>query len=122
MARAGYRTPPPCYCAKLLRIAPDAEPNSLSRRIHLCFARSFRGGNVIRSRLFVIALLFCSFFPSVRNLSHAQSYPETTYQGLHWRMIGPFRGGRTRAVAGVPGQPGVFFIGQVNGGVWKSND
>jgi len=37
-------------------------------------------------------------------------------------MIGPFRGGRTRAATGVPGQPGVFYIGQVNGGVWKSND
>ncbi len=37
-------------------------------------------------------------------------------------MIGPFRGGRTRAAAGVPGQPNVFYIGQVNGGVWKSDD
>lgn len=41
---------------------------------------------------------------------------------LKWRMIGPFRGGRTRAVAGVPTQPGVFYIGAVNGGVWKTND
>ncbi len=41
---------------------------------------------------------------------------------LHWRMIGPFRGGRTRAVAGVPDQPNVFYIGQVDGGVWKSTD
>ena len=48
--------------------------------------------------------------------------PESTYQGLHWRMIGPFRGGRTRAAAGVPSQPNVFYIGQVNGGVWKSDD
>ena len=37
-------------------------------------------------------------------------------------MIGPFRGGRTRAAAGVPSQPNVFYIGQVNGGVWKSDD
>lgn len=37
-------------------------------------------------------------------------------------MIGPFRGGRTRAVAGVPNQPNVFYIGAVNGGVWKSDD
>jgi photosystem II stability/assembly factor-like uncharacterized protein len=48
--------------------------------------------------------------------------PENTYQDLHWRMIGPFRGGRTRAAAGVPGQPNLFYIGQVNGGVWKSDD
>jgi photosystem II stability/assembly factor-like uncharacterized protein len=37
-------------------------------------------------------------------------------------MIGPFRGGRTRAAAGVPDQPNVFYIGQVDGGVWKSQD
>ena len=54
--------------------------------------------------------------------STAQQIPLTTYQDLHWRMIGPFRGGRTRAAAGVPGQPNVFYIGQVNGGVWKSED
>src|ERR1700738_483516 len=41
---------------------------------------------------------------------------------LHWRMIGPFRGGRTRAAAGVPDQPNVFYVGQVNGGVWKTDD
>ncbi len=41
---------------------------------------------------------------------------------MHWRMIGPFRGGRTRAAAGVPDQPNVFYVGQVDGGVWKSTD
>jgi photosystem II stability/assembly factor-like uncharacterized protein len=52
----------------------------------------------------------------------AQQVPENMYQELHWRMIGPFRGGRTRAAAGVPAQPNVFYMGQVNGGVWKSDD
>ena len=41
---------------------------------------------------------------------------------MRWRMIGPFRGGRTRAAAGVPDQPNVFYVGQVDGGVWKSTD
>src|SRR3954447_8041070 len=41
---------------------------------------------------------------------------------LRWRLVGPFRGGRTRAATGVPGQPNVFYVGQVDGGVWKSND
>ena len=52
----------------------------------------------------------------------AQKIPESSFQEMRWRMIGPFRGGRTRAVAGVPGQPNVFYIGHVNGGVWKSDD
>ena len=52
----------------------------------------------------------------------AQQFPESTYQELRWRMIGPYRGGRTRALAGVPSQPNVFYIGAVDGGVWKSTD
>jgi photosystem II stability/assembly factor-like uncharacterized protein len=46
----------------------------------------------------------------------------TFFSSLHWRSIGPYRGGRTRAVAGVPSQPSVFYIGVCNGGVWKTND
>ena len=49
-------------------------------------------------------------------------FPESLYQGMQWRMIGPFRGGRTRAVCGVPSQPNVFYIGVVDGGVWKTDD
>jgi photosystem II stability/assembly factor-like uncharacterized protein len=41
---------------------------------------------------------------------------------LRWRMIGPFRGGRTVAAVGVPGQPNVFYMGVNNGGVWKTDD
>jgi len=41
---------------------------------------------------------------------------------LRWRDIGPYRGGRTRAVCGVPSQPNVFYMAQVNGGVFKSID
>src|ERR1051326_2050889 len=41
---------------------------------------------------------------------------------LRWRNIGPYRGGRTRAIAGVPSQPRVFYMAPVNGGVFKSID
>jgi len=41
---------------------------------------------------------------------------------MRWRMIGPFRGGRTVAAVGVPQQPGLFYIGVNNGGVWKTSD
>lgn len=43
-------------------------------------------------------------------------------QSLRWRNVGPFRGGRTRAVAGVPSRPNIFYIGVVNGGVWETTD
>jgi photosystem II stability/assembly factor-like uncharacterized protein len=41
---------------------------------------------------------------------------------MRWRNIGPLRGGRTKAVAGVPSQPFTFYIGMVNGGVWKTTN
>src|SRR5579871_6981942 len=44
------------------------------------------------------------------------------YQELRWRMIGPFRGGRTVGATAVPGRPNEFLIGVCNGGVWKTND
>jgi photosystem II stability/assembly factor-like uncharacterized protein len=48
--------------------------------------------------------------------------PSGLLSELHWRNIGPMRGGRTRSAAGVPGTPYVFYVGVVNGGVWKSTD
>ncbi|GJG88799.1 hypothetical protein tb265_39800 [Gemmatimonadetes bacterium T265] len=41
---------------------------------------------------------------------------------MHWRTIGPTRAGRARALAGVPSQPNVFYVGFDNGGVWRSTD
>src|ERR1700744_5946423 len=48
--------------------------------------------------------------------------PESAYNSLQWRSIGPFRGGRAVAVAGVPGSPNVFYFGPAAGGVWKTID
>ena len=41
---------------------------------------------------------------------------------LHWRNIGPFRAGRTVGVAGVPQQPGTYYMAPTDGGIWKSDD
>ena len=73
------------------------------------------------SRLFLLVLIALST-PFDSNLAVAQQFPESTYQEMRWRMIGPTRGGRTRAACGVPSQPNVFYMGAVNGGVWKSDD
>src|SRR6266852_5516335 len=69
-----------------------------------------------------LALAFVAFSTFVLNRATAQQFPESTYQEMRWRMIGPTRGGRTRAACGVPDQPNVFYMGAVNGGVWKSDD
>src|SRR5438067_2378151 len=43
-------------------------------------------------------------------------------RALHWRLVGPFRGGRAVAVAGDPARPLVFYFGAVDGGVWKTTN
>ena len=67
-------------------------------------------------------LLLTIFVASCYFSTAAQQYSPLLYQDMAWRMIGPFRGGRTRAVAGVPTQPNMFYMGAVNGGVWRSNN
>jgi photosystem II stability/assembly factor-like uncharacterized protein len=52
----------------------------------------------------------------------AQAGGQGLFGGMRWREIGPYRAGRTRALSGVPGQPATFYIGAVNGGVWKTTD
>jgi photosystem II stability/assembly factor-like uncharacterized protein len=42
--------------------------------------------------------------------------------GMRWRMVGPHRGGRSTAIAGVPGQPHTFYAGYTGGGVWRTDD
>jgi photosystem II stability/assembly factor-like uncharacterized protein len=52
----------------------------------------------------------------------AQTFDPKPYSALEWRMIGPYRGGRTVGAAGIAEQPNVFYIGVNNGGVWKTDD
>ena len=72
--------------------------------------------NSLRLLKFLSLLLLCA------STALAQQPSPTLFQSLHWRGIGPYRGGRTKAAAGVPSRPTVFYIGVVNGGVWKTDD
>jgi photosystem II stability/assembly factor-like uncharacterized protein len=67
-------------------------------------------------RLLAISLLATS------SLAQAASVDPGLFQQLHWRSVGPFRGGRVLAVAGDPNDARRFYFGAVNGGVWKSDD
>jgi photosystem II stability/assembly factor-like uncharacterized protein len=66
----------------------------------------------------ICTLIFLSAL-SVQAFAQVDS---SLYGMLKWRMIGPYRGGRTVAAAGVPQHPNVFYMGVNNGGVWKTND
>jgi photosystem II stability/assembly factor-like uncharacterized protein len=67
----------------------------------------------------VLALLAATLAPRAVCSQHQ---PPGAYADLTWRLIGPMRGGRTRAVAGVRSEPNVFYVGAVDGGVWETRD
>jgi len=50
------------------------------------------------------------------------SFDQSLYKAMSWRLLGPFRGGRVTAVAGIPGRPLTYFFGATGGGVWKTED
>jgi photosystem II stability/assembly factor-like uncharacterized protein len=52
----------------------------------------------------------------------APAFDPALYSALHWRNIGPYRGGRSVAATGVPGIPERFYFGAVGGGVWRSDN
>ncbi len=67
-------------------------------------------------------IVFASLAVSTTIPLCAQQYDQKLFSAMQWRCIGPFRGGRTVAITGVPHQPNVFYMAPVNGGVWKSDD
>src|SRR5437660_9754777 len=60
------------------------------------------------------------------NTSSAATQPakpeEKPFKGMKYRLIGPFRGGRSLTAAGIPGDPTTYYFGSTGGGVWKSSD
>ncbi|MBL6662112.1 MAG: glycosyl hydrolase, partial [Flavobacteriaceae bacterium] len=72
--------------------------------------------------LFFVALQPADAQSKRKNKKATVSYPESTYESLEYRSIGPFRGGRSAAVTGVPGKPNLFYFGAAGGGVWKTED
>ncbi len=81
----------------------------------------------VKPRRFVHAFLYLLFVLSAPVRLFAgpdapKQFDPKLFQELRWRSIGPPRGGRALAVAGVRGQPEVFYFGSVGGGIWKTND
>jgi photosystem II stability/assembly factor-like uncharacterized protein len=80
----------------------------------------------LRASVLVSIIIVCAFALAVvvhgQRRQAAASPPSDALKVLQWRQIGPFRGGRSTAVAGVASQPMVFYFGGVGGGVWKTSD
>ena len=73
-----------------------------------------------RTAFSIVLALTCFGFLFISTRS--QAVDRSFFQSIRWRMIGPFRAGRTVGAVGIPTQPNVFFIGVNNGGVWKTTD
>ena len=58
----------------------------------------------------------------VQTKVEAQNINEDQYKALEYRLIGPFRGGRSAAVTGVPNQHNLYYFGSTGGGIWKTTD
>ena len=54
--------------------------------------------------------------------SKNNAYEEQLFNGLEWRLVGPFRGGRSGTVVGIEGNPNLYYMGTAGGGVWKTAD
>src|SRR3954454_25077067 len=115
--------------------APNAPRHMASGRMPptACIILSLRslrqGTRVLRRQLrlalscsTITFLLACLVSSSLSQAGGPQPVPSTPFSEMKWRLIGPFRGGRSLTAVGIPGQPAVYYFGAVGGGVWKSTD
>ena len=70
----------------------------------------------MRSRALVLAVILVAAATAAAEIS------DDLFNSLSYRLVGPFRGGRVTAVAGVPGDPMTYYMGSTGGGVWKTAD
>lgn len=59
---------------------------------------------------------------SMGAIAFGQAVPASTYDGMRWRLVGPFRGGRSETAVGLPNDPNVYYFGAVAGGVWRTTN
>lgn len=78
-----------------------------------------------KASLALLAICFMAFTGEAQRRKKTSTTPEIPaelYSSLEYRLVGPFRGGRSAAVTGVPGEPNLFYFGATGGGVWKTLD
>src|SRR5258708_15539624 len=88
-------------------------PSSFSPPVAVTIGDANRTGVSMKKRLLLLLLVSVLAFADGIDLLKKE---------LKWRLIGPFRGGLSTAVAGVVAQPNTFYFGATGGGVWKTTD
>ena len=109
-------------CEHSLKNIPDVRKLSTGKRASAPRRLFILNVRKMKHPLLWVAALFLAYlaFPGC---VHAQYLiEEGLYQGMQWRNIGPYRGGRCVAVAGHASKPYTFYMGTTGGGVWKTED
>ena len=84
-----------------------------AKKNQICMAS---GGFAVTFMIVLLALL------TIAPNGYAQQMDPNLYSGMRWRQIGPFRAGRVSAVAGVAGNPALYYMGTPGGGIWETTD
>ncbi len=71
---------------------------------------------------FICSILSSPAWSAPQRSKKISRYDPSLYKEMKWRCIGPYRGGRVTAVAGIPSQPYTYYFGVTGGGVWKTED
>jgi photosystem II stability/assembly factor-like uncharacterized protein len=118
--RTGKRpfSPPRPRVEKIRVPLPSADSDTLLRFVG-GVAVNIARWSVNLSALAVVAL--CAGATLFAQQS-AQTVDPSWYAGMRWRLLGPYRAGRVTAVAGIPGDPAIYYMGTPGGGVWKTTD
>ncbi|MFK7808654.1 MAG: WD40/YVTN/BNR-like repeat-containing protein [Saprospiraceae bacterium] len=79
---------------------------------------------IVKYVLLTLIILPLALFAQKNKEKESQkfTYPEALYDAIQYRPIGPYRGGRSCAVAGVPNKPNLYYFGATGGGVWRTKD
>lgn len=71
---------------------------------------------------FAILMTNTNLYSQKKLKKNSVSFDKVLHESIEYREIGPFRGGRSAAVVGVPGNPNLFYFGATGGGVWKTEN
>jgi photosystem II stability/assembly factor-like uncharacterized protein len=77
---------------------------------------------MLRKAMSIVGLLAAAAATTAAIMQTTPTAAADLYSELHWRQLGPFRGGWATMVEGVPSQPNTFYYGAAGGGVWKTDD